>query len=59
MQSVVNAITPLKTYTFYDIFPTEVSAIDLSYDSDTIEEFTVDLPSSILGTWCLYLETGA
>lgn len=35
-------ITPLKTYTFYDIFPTEVSAIDLSYDSsDVIEEFTV------------------
>jgi len=32
----------LRTYKFYDIFPTEVSAIDLSYDStDTIEEFTV------------------
>lgn len=31
------------TYKFYDIFPTAVSAIDLSYDSsDTIEEFTVD-----------------
>lgn len=31
------------TYHFYDIFPTSVSAIDLSYDSsDTIEEFTVD-----------------
>lgn len=37
-----SAITPLKTYTFYDIFPTEVSAIDLSYDnSDVIEEFSV------------------
>jgi len=36
------SITPLKTYTFYDIFPTEVSAIDLSYDnSDVIEEFSV------------------
>ena len=36
------SITPLKTYTFYDIFPTEVSAIDLSYDSaDAIEEFSV------------------
>ena len=32
----------LKEYTFEDIFPTEISAIDLSYDSsDTIEEFTV------------------
>ena len=31
------------TYKFYDIFPTNVSAIDLSYDSsDTIEEFTVE-----------------
>lgn len=37
-----STITPLKTYTFYDIFPTEVSAIDLSYDnSDVIEEFSV------------------
>jgi hypothetical protein len=34
----------LKAYKFYGIFPTSVSAIDLSYDSaDTIEEFTVDL----------------
>tara|TARA_R110002020_G_scaffold126339_2_gene284082 strand:+ start:524 stop:1180 length:657 start_codon:yes stop_codon:yes gene_type:complete len=32
----------LRSYKFQDIFPTEVSAIDLSYDStDTIEEFTV------------------
>jgi hypothetical protein len=32
-----------KTYKFYDIFPTNISAIDLSYDSsDTIEEFTVE-----------------
>lgn len=32
-----------KSYTFYDIFPTTVSAIDLSYDtSDAIEEFTVE-----------------
>ena len=32
----------LKTYTFVDMFPTEISTIDLSYDStDTIEEFTV------------------
>lgn len=34
---------PLRTYRFYDIFPTNVSQIDLSYDtSDTIEEYTVD-----------------
>ena len=32
----------LRTYKFYDIFPTTIGAIDLSYDSsDTIEEFTV------------------
>lgn len=36
-------VTPLRSYKFYDIFPTNVSQIDLSYDtSDTIEEFTVD-----------------
>jgi|TARA_Y100000996_G_C22504883_1_gene635942 CRISPR/Cas system-associated protein Cas10 (large subunit of type III CRISPR-Cas system) len=33
----------LKEYEFFNIFPTSVAAIDLSYDStDTIEEFTVD-----------------
>ena len=33
----------LKEYEFIDIFPTSVSAIDLSYDTgDTIEEFTVE-----------------
>jgi len=32
-----------KKYKFYGIFPTNVAAIDLSYDtSDTIEEFTVE-----------------
>ena len=32
-----------KSYTFHDIFPTSLSAIDLSYDSsDVIEEFTVE-----------------
>ena len=37
----VNAV--LKQYEFIDIFPINVSAIDLSYDSsDTVEEFTVD-----------------
>jgi hypothetical protein len=35
--------TALRTYKFYDIFPTNVSQIDLSYDtSDTIEEYTVE-----------------
>lgn len=34
----------LKSYEFKGVFPSAVSAIDLSYDSsDTIEEFTVDL----------------
>ena len=33
----------LKEYEFQDIFPTNVSAIDLSYDTgDTLEEFTVE-----------------
>ena len=36
-------IKPLRTYQFYGIFPTSISAIDLSYDtSDTIEEYTVE-----------------
>ena len=39
-----DAMPVLKAYKFYGIFPTAVSAIDLSYDSsDSIEEFTVDL----------------
>ena len=38
-----SGIIPLRSYKFYDIFPTNVSAIDLSYDSsDTIEEYTVE-----------------
>jgi len=37
------SVRPLRTYQFYDIFPTSVSAIDLSYDSsDTLEEYTVE-----------------
>jgi hypothetical protein len=33
----------VAAYQFYDIFPTNISQIDLSYDtSDTIEEFTVE-----------------
>ncbi len=36
-------VTPLRTYKFFDIFPTNISAIDLSYEStDTIEEYTVE-----------------
>jgi hypothetical protein len=36
-------ITPLRSYKFFDIFPTAISQIDLSYDSsDTIEEYTVE-----------------
>lgn len=38
-----SAITPLRTYMFYDIFPTSISEIALSYDTtDTIEEYTVE-----------------
>ena len=38
-----NSNSVLKEYEFVDIFPTTISAIDLSYDSsDTIEEFTVE-----------------
>lgn len=34
----------LRTYHFYDLFPTNISAIDLSYDTtDTIQEFTVEM----------------
>lgn len=36
-------LKPIAQYKFYDIFPTNVSQIDLSYDtSDTIEEFTIE-----------------
>jgi len=34
----------LISYHFYDVFPTNISTIDLSYETtDTIEEFTVEL----------------
>ena len=37
------AIAPLKTSTFFDIFPTNISAIDLSYENtDAIEEYSVE-----------------
>ena len=32
----------LRAYHFYDIFPTNISAIDLSYDSESLEEFRVE-----------------
>lgn len=36
-------IPPLRTYKFNSIFPTNVSAIDLSYDSEnSIEEYSVE-----------------
>lgn len=38
-----NVTSVLRTYKFYDIWPSEISAIELSYDnSDTLEEFTVN-----------------
>jgi len=41
--STGSANVVLKEYEFIDIFPTNVSQIDVSYDSgDTIEEFTVE-----------------
>ena len=44
-QKATNAkVEVLKTYKFHGIFPTNLSAIELSYDqSDSVEEFTVDL----------------
>ena len=33
----------LRAYHFYDIFPTNISAIQLAYQTDAIEEFTVEM----------------
>tara|TARA_B110000037_G_scaffold220955_1_gene290319 strand:+ start:1322 stop:1870 length:549 start_codon:yes stop_codon:yes gene_type:complete len=34
--------TPIATYTFYGLFPTEIAAIELGWDTnDSIEEFTM------------------
>ena len=33
----------LRKYHFYDVFPTQVSTIELSYDAQGIQEFTVEL----------------
>ena len=36
--------TVLRSYKFWDIYPTNISTIDLSYETtDTIEEFTVEM----------------
>ena len=38
-----SSVKPLRVYTFFDIFPVNISSIELSYDSsDTIEEYTVE-----------------
>ena len=42
-QTTGSGLDVAATYNFYDIFPTSVAAIDLSYDNaDAIEEFTVE-----------------
>jgi len=33
----------LRAYRFYDLFPTAISSINLSYDTDSIQEFTVEM----------------
>jgi len=33
----------LRTYKFYDVFPTQIAPIELSYDAQGIQEFTVEL----------------
>ena len=39
-----DSLPNLRTYHFYNIFPTQVAPIEVSYETtDTIEEFTVEL----------------
>jgi len=33
----------LRAYHFYDLFPTSISAIQLAYETDAIQEFTVEM----------------
>jgi hypothetical protein len=33
----------LRAYHFYDLFPTNISAIQLDYGTDGIQEFTVEM----------------
>lgn len=35
--------TILRAYHFYDLFPTSVSAINLAYETEAIQEFTVEM----------------
>jgi hypothetical protein len=35
--------TTLRTYHFYDLFPTNISPINLAYETDAIQEFTVEM----------------
>jgi len=47
----------LRSYRFYDVFPTQVAPIELSYDNGTgIEEFTVELQ---VQWWEAYKGTGS
>jgi hypothetical protein len=44
VEQLDRAENALKTYSFVGIYPTNISQIELSYDTtDTIEEFTVEL----------------
>jgi hypothetical protein len=44
IEQLDNQGNPTKTYTLRSAFPTSISQIDVSYDSnDTIEEFTVEI----------------
>lgn len=43
IEGTESGIRPLRTYQFFDIFPTNVAQIDLSYDNtDAVEEYTVE-----------------
>ena len=33
----------LRAYHFYDLFPTNISAIQLAYETDAIQRFTVEM----------------
>ena len=33
----------LRAYHFYDVFPTSIGSINLSYETDSIQEFTVEM----------------
>ena len=35
--------TTLRAYHMYDLFPTNISTINLSYETDSIQEFTVEM----------------